>query len=117
MAPSFSPSRGGHELETGRRQEGIFFAARQFFAKASNGLAHVLGSLALDHIVRLPIGLTAGEVASDVIFRMGLVAGPLAAIGAAIAIFCYGNYGLSRADHTQIRAALDAQRADAGAVN
>jgi Na+/melibiose symporter-like transporter len=100
-----------HQLETGRRQEGIFYSARQFFAKASNGLAHVLGSLALDYVVRLPIGPTAGEVAPDVLFRMGLVAGPIAAIGAALAIFCYGSYRLSRADHARIRAELESRDA------
>jgi Na+/melibiose symporter-like transporter len=104
-----------HELETGQRQEGIFYAARQFFSKASNGLAHVLGSLALDLFVRLPIGVTAGEVAPDVLWRMGLTAGPLAAIGCTLSIFCYGRYRMSRADHGRIRERLaDRARRTAG---
>ena len=39
-----------HELETGRRQEGIFFAARAFFGKLTSGLGHLLAGVGIDLI-------------------------------------------------------------------
>ena len=37
-----------HELNTGIRQEGVFYAARAFFSKTSNGIGHVIAGVALD---------------------------------------------------------------------
>ena len=39
-----------HELNTGIRQEGVFYAARAFFSKTSNGIGHVIAGVALDFI-------------------------------------------------------------------
>jgi Na+/melibiose symporter-like transporter len=36
-----------HELNTGVRQEGVFYAARAFFSKTSNGIGHVIAGVAL----------------------------------------------------------------------
>ena len=36
-----------HELNTGIRQEGVFYAARAFFSKTSNGIGHVIAGVAL----------------------------------------------------------------------
>ena len=35
-----------HELNTGRRQEGIFYSARTFFAKVTNGIGHLIAGIA-----------------------------------------------------------------------
>ena len=37
-----------HELNTGRRQEGVFYSARTFFAKLTNSIGLVIAGIALD---------------------------------------------------------------------
>ena len=98
-----------HTLATGNRQEGIFYSARTFFAKASNSFAHLVAGFALQYIVVMPFGAVPGQVADDVILRLGLVSGPLAALASLAAVFAYGGYSLTRADHAEIRAQLDAR--------
>lgn len=100
-----------HELESGRRQEGMFYSARLFFAKAANSFSHLIAGVALDSFVRFPFNAVPGKVAEDVLFRLGFIAGPFAATGAAIAIIFYGKYRLSRRDHAECREALDHRKA------
>jgi GPH family glycoside/pentoside/hexuronide:cation symporter len=94
------------ELVTHRRQEGVFYAARSFFAKASSGLGHLLSGIAID-LIRFPVGAKPGTVDSDIIFNLGLVDGPIAAIPGAIAILFYLRYRLSRKRHSEIQAELE----------
>ncbi len=101
-----------HELNTRRRQEGIFYAARSFFAKASSGLGHLLAGIAID-IIEFPVGTEAGTVAADKIFNLGLVDGPMAVVPGVIAVFFYLKYNLSRSRHAEIQAELEAQRGTA----
>ena len=44
-----------HEAKTGRRQEGIFYSARTFFAKTSNAIGHVVAGIAI-YLLRFPPG-------------------------------------------------------------
>jgi len=93
------------ELTTHRRQEGVFYAARSFFAKASSGLGHLLGGIAID-VIRFPVGSDPGTVDSDIVFNLGLVDGPISAIPGCIAIFFYLRYRLTRDRHSEIQAEL-----------
>ena len=45
-----------HELNTGIRQEGVFYAARAFFSKTSNGIGHVI-AVSYTHLTLPPINL------------------------------------------------------------
>lgn len=98
------------ELMTNRRQEGIFYAARSFFAKAASGFGHLLAGIAID-VIGFPVGAEPGTVAADKIFNLGLVDGPIAVIPGAIAVFFYLRYNLTRARHTEIQAELNARHA------
>ncbi len=98
-----------HELATGRRQEGIFYSARTFFSKLTSGLGHLLAGIAID-VIGFPLGARVGEVASDVLWKLGLVDGPIASIPALIAIFFYARYRISKTRHSQIQQALLARR-------
>lgn len=97
-----------HTLKTGNVQTGIFYSARTFFAKASNSLSNLIAGVLFSVVVKLSTGAIPGQVADDVIFRLGVVAGPCAALGAVISIFFYANYRLSKAEHAQIQAELSA---------
>jgi Na+/melibiose symporter-like transporter len=101
-----------HELTTGRRQEGIFYAARSFFAKASSGLGHLLAGIAID-LIKFPAGAEPGSIDPDIVYRLGLVDGPIAIIPGLIAISFYLQYSLTRERHTQIQDELK-QRHNSG---
>jgi GPH family glycoside/pentoside/hexuronide:cation symporter len=96
------------ELRTGRRQEGIFYAARSFFAKASSGLGHLLAGISID-VIGFPVGAEPGTVPAETVFNLGLVDGPFAVIPGIIAIFFYVRYTLTRARHAEIQAELQAR--------
>lgn len=96
------------ELQTGRRQEGIFYAARSFFAKASSGLGHLLAGMAID-LIHFPVGAAPGSVASGTVFKLGLLDGPIAIIPGIIAIAFYLKFNLTRERHKEIQAELVAR--------
>ncbi len=97
-----------HELLTGRRQEGVFFAARAFFGKLTTGLGHLLAGVAMDWIA-FPTGAVAGEVSPETVFQFGLIAGPLTLLPGLISIFFYRRYRIDETRHNEIRRELDAR--------
>ena len=101
-----------HELLTGRRQEGIFYAARTFFSKAMNAFGHIVAGFAIDFYIKLPPQSEPGEVPADVIFRLGIVDGPFAMFWGIVAAFVYLGYKIDRKRYREIRKQLE-QRAEA----
>lgn len=99
-----------NELTTGRRQEGIFYSARTFFSKLTIGLGGMIAGIAID-VIHFPENATPGEIPPDVIFNLGIVNGPIASIGAIIAIFFYGGYRINKKRHEEIRDELARKRA------
>lgn len=99
-----------HELETGRRQEGIFYSARSFFGKASSGFGHLLAGIAID-VIEFPVNAQPGTVDSHTIFQLGLVDGPLAVIPGCIAIYFYMKFGITRKRHAEIQLLLTRRHA------
>ncbi len=94
-----------HELNTRRRQEGIFYSARSFFGKASSGLGHLLAGIALD-LIAFPVGTDPGTVPEEKVHMLGIVDGPLAALPVAISIIFYYQYRLTRKKHREIQTTL-----------
>jgi Na+/melibiose symporter-like transporter len=97
-----------HELLTGRRQEGIFFAARAFFGKLTTGLGHLLAGIGMD-LIAFPTGVKPGEISPDVIYQFGILAGPLTLLPGLISISFYLRYKIDEARHDEIRLALEAR--------
>lgn len=100
-----------HDLNTHRRQEGIFYSARSFFAKASSGLGHLLAGIALD-LIEFPVGADPGAVDPGKVVELGLVDGPIAAIPGLAALFFYARVNLSRKRHAEIQQALALRHED-----
>jgi len=99
-----------HELNTGRRQEGIFYSARTFVGKATSAFGLLIGGIAID-LIGWPTGVkSAAEVEPDVIFNLGLIEGPIAALPSVFAIYFYAKYRITKARHQEIRAALLARK-------
>ncbi len=104
-----------HELRTGRRQEGIFYAARTFFGKVTTAIGSLLSGFGLD-VIGFSAHSVPGEVATGVITGLGVLDAVVPAVPAVLAIFFYSAYGIDRRTHDEIRAALDARASIASEV-
>jgi len=120
---SFSSMMGDiadeHELETGRRQEGIFFGVVAFSGKAASGAGSLIAGIALD-LIAWPAGGTAavaGSIPPETIRNLGIVYGPLVAVFAVLGPLSYRGYSLDRARHREILAALARRNEDSATAN
>jgi GPH family glycoside/pentoside/hexuronide:cation symporter len=101
-----------HELETGRRQEGIFFGALAFSGKASSGVGHLIAGVAIDWI-GFPENAVPGQVAPEVVRSLGVLYGPgIFALGMLSFVFLV-RYGLTRDRVAEIQRVLAERRAGA----
>ena len=98
-----------HELQTGRRQEGIFFGAISFAAKGAVGLGTMISGLALD-LIEFPVGASPGEVDAATIFNLGAVYGPLLGVFMVFAVYCITHYRLTKEIHDEIKEELAKRR-------
>lgn len=101
-----------HELETDRRQEGIFFGAISFSVKATSGLGNLVAGVGLD-LIAWPRGAeirSAADVAPDTIVHLGILYGPLVAAFAVVSLWCLAHYDLTRERHAQIQVELSRRR-------
>jgi GPH family glycoside/pentoside/hexuronide:cation symporter len=106
------------EIETGERQEGIFFSALAFSGKAVSGLGTMLGGFVLSAI-DFPSNVDATGVSTDVLFRMGLFMGPILGTLHMVPLLLYALYSLDRSRHREIHEKLfqlRSERSDAHAV-
>ncbi|MGD8417403.1 MAG: MFS transporter, partial [Pseudomonadales bacterium] len=97
-----------HELETGRRQEGIFFGAISFSAKGTSGLGNLVAGVGLD-VIAWPRGAdvrSAADVAPETIVHLGILYGPMVGVFAIVALWCLSHYDLTRERHAEIRTEL-----------
>ena len=97
------------ELLTGERQEGIIFSARSFAFKAGASIASVLTGIGLD-LIEFPRGAAPGEVAPEIIYRLGLIAGPVTSVIGLLILLFYFFYRLDRARVAEIQSQLAVQR-------
>lgn len=103
-----------HEWLFGVRREGLFFSGLTLAYKAAAGLGGLIAGVALD-VIHFPTHLAAVgsalTIPSDVLAKLGLIAGPLPAAFAAIAPMFLFGYHLTRKKHTQIIAELEQKNA------
>ena len=104
-----------HQLKSGRRQEGIFYSARVFFAKASNSVASFFAGITLAYYAELPANSVPGELDEGILFRMGLLV-VVFSIGALVSTWFYGRYRLDKKRVEEIQRELEAvsQQASVG---
>ena len=101
-----------HEYQTGRRQEGAFFAAVAFSAKATSGFGAVIAGWALE-IINWPTGpgiRTAADVAPETLLNMGLFYGPMIASLGFISVLFYMGYRLTPKRHAEMLVELADRR-------
>jgi Na+/melibiose symporter-like transporter len=68
-----------HELKTGRRQEGVFFAAAAFATKFVMGFGYMVAGPLLD-IIGLEAGVAPGDVPDTALLGIGIIMGPVLAL-------------------------------------
>jgi Na+/melibiose symporter-like transporter len=88
------------QLQTGRRSEGLFFAARGFIQKAVNGIGVLCATMLLTAI-GFPEGAKPGQVSPHVIFNLGLVYVPTLFLLYLASVAVIGAYRISRESHEE----------------
>ena len=88
------------ELKTGRRQEGLFFAAIAFANKSTTGLGIFAAGLIVS-AVHFPTGAKPGSVPDEVVRGLGLVYAPTQIVLYTTAALLLMGYGISRASHME----------------
>lgn len=89
------------ELETGRRSEGVFFAARSFAGKATSGLGIVTSTLLLTAVDFPSDAATAVDVDDAVLLRFGVGYIITTLSFYFLAVFFYSRYRIDRAGHEE----------------
>lgn len=100
------------ELKTGRRSEGLFFAASAFVSKAISGFGILAAALLIDAIGLQP-GVSPSDMPADVIQRMGAVYAPVIVILYLIGFALLSGYRISRESHAATLRALAADAEEA----
>ena len=102
-----------HELRSGRREEGLYFAARSFATKAAYGLGSFFAGIMLD-VIRFPQGANPTDVPLDALTKLAIVAGPMSAVLFMMTVLISRNYPLDAARHKEIIRDIDARAVTAG---
>ena len=87
------------EVKTGRRSEGIFFAANSFAQKAVNGLGVVVAGQILA-IIQFPTKAKPGDVPQETLFDLAYLYVPTLLFFYFFALAVLSIYKISREDHT-----------------
>jgi glycoside/pentoside/hexuronide:cation symporter, GPH family len=101
-----------HELNTGRRQEGIFFGALIFAVKVTSGLGQFFAGWGLD-LIGFPDRAAPGTVPTETINALAFLYGPGLSVIAVVAIAILWRYRIDRRRHEEIMRALLERRAAA----
>jgi GPH family glycoside/pentoside/hexuronide:cation symporter len=88
------------ELRTGRRSEGLFFAASAFVAKSVTGIG-IFTSAMLLGVARFPQGAKPGEVDPAVIERLGMVYVPTLIVLYLLSVAFMNGYRITRESHAE----------------
>ncbi|MES2341363.1 MAG: MFS transporter [Pseudomonadota bacterium] len=98
------------ELRTGRRSEGLFFAASAFVAKAVTGIG-IFTSAMLLKAAAFPQGAKPGEVDPAIIARLGMIYVPVLVVLYGLCVTFMNGYRITRESHAeslrQLAAAAD----------
>lgn len=96
------------ELNTGRRQEGVFNSAIAFSAKATTGVGMLIAGALLDAVVLFPRGGVGIDV--GVITRLGIIDGFVVPLFNVVWMVLALRYGITRDRHDEVRRRLVTQR-------
>lgn len=102
-----------HELKTGKRQEGIFFAAASFATKTTSGIGSFIAGVGLD-LISWPRGAhiqSAADIPVETLGWLALIYGPIVAGCAVFNVLFNLQCKMTRQDHERVVKELDVLRA------
>ncbi|MDH3434837.1 MAG: MFS transporter, partial [Gammaproteobacteria bacterium] len=94
-----------HELDTGRREEGLFFSASSFAQKASFGFGALVAGIGLD-VIEFPKGAAVGDVPADILVDFAVFAGPMMMIVLLSSALIIRTYPIDQNEHSRILQAI-----------
>ncbi|MBO6597109.1 MAG: MFS transporter [Pseudomonadales bacterium] len=94
-----------HEAKYGSRNEGIYFAASSFAAKAISGFGIIISGVVVD-IAGIQRSATVETVDPDSLMTLAIAMGPGVLILIGMTAFASSFYDLSKAEHERIQAAI-----------
>ena len=97
------------QLATGRRQEGVMFAAGSFVGKATSGAGSLLAGIVID-LSGIAPGAEPGAVSQAVLQSLGWFTLLTITVLAMVAFFFFTRLHLSRADHEKVMSQLAGQQ-------
>ncbi|MEO0982448.1 MAG: MFS transporter [Pseudomonadota bacterium] len=104
------------EVKTGRRSEGIFFAAISFLRKIVSGVG-ILGASLVVAIAQIPEGATPDQVPAETIRNLGLFYAPAIFVLYTLMLICLSYYKIDRAAHEANLRTLAERRAAKAAAS
>ena len=101
-----------HELKTGKRQEGIFFAAGSFASKTTTGLGTFLAGIGLD-VINWPSGesfQSAADIPAQTLANLAMMYGPIVSACAVLSVLLVVQCKMTRAEFTDVAEQLALRR-------
>ncbi len=95
-----------YELETGQRQEGLFFSTISFAYKCSSGLGYFFAGLLLSWIA-FPKQVEVSEVPAETLHNLGIIGGPVLMLIYISSLLFVVFYPIDKERYAEIRVALD----------
>ncbi len=90
-----------NELNTGKREEGLFFASRAFATKASYGLGSFFAGVGLD-VIKFPRNATPENVPPEAVAGLATMGGPVLMVLFICSILISNRYPLNAQRHAEI---------------
>ena len=97
-----------HQLHSGHREEGLFFAARSLAQKASYGVGVLISGTALD-IIQFPTAANPTDVSGEALTGLAILCGPIPVLLFLFAIITNWRYPIDQRKHAEITAAVQAR--------
>ncbi|MEM7276655.1 MAG: MFS transporter [Pseudomonadota bacterium] len=98
-----------HELETQRREEGLFFSASSFAQKASFGLGALVAGIGLD-VIKFPTKAEVGTVPMNILVDFAWFAGPMTMVILLSSLLLIRGYPIDEKEHARIMQAIRHQQ-------
>lgn len=105
-----SDSIDEHELYSGKREEGLFFAARSFATKASYGLGSFLAGIGLD-IIHFPQSANPDTVPPEAVLNLAIMSGPVMFILFVATVLISNRYPMNEERHREILQGIESRAA------
>jgi Na+/melibiose symporter-like transporter len=99
-----------HQMHTGRREEGLFFAVKSLSQKASYGIGVLISGVALE-VIEFPTGANPADVPTETLIALAMLCGPVTMLLFLSAIITSWRYPISEQRHQAIIASIKATTA------